>query len=121
MRPKTLLAARADRAVGWLALALAMGVQVLLPHVAAAQTSSNQLSAIVISLAGTVEILPKGATNWVPAQVGQSLEIGYQLRTGPRSRAMIRLSNLSVLRVGERMTYEIEAPRIAHRRQPNVS
>jgi hypothetical protein len=34
---------------------------------------------------------------------------------------MIRLSNLSVLRVGERMTYEIEAPRIAHRRQPNVS
>ena len=95
-----------------LAFALTMGVQFLLPQLAAAQTRSNNAPAIVISLEGSVEILPKGATNWVPAKVGQTLEVGYQLRTGARSRAMIRLSNLSVLRVGERMTYEIEAPRI---------
>ena len=107
------MAARTDGFMGWLALALTMGAQFLLPQLAAAETDSNKVSAIVISLEGSVEILPRAATNWVTAKVGQSLETGYRLRTGAKSRAMIRLSNLSVLRVGERMTYEIEAPRIA--------
>jgi tetratricopeptide (TPR) repeat protein len=108
-----LLAARGGRVMGWLALTLTIGVQVLLPQLAAAQTNSNKVAAIVISLEGNVEILPRGATNWVAAKIGHSLETGYQLRTGAKSRAMIRLSNLSVLRVGAWMTYEIEAPRTA--------
>ena len=113
MHPGTLFAGRADRVRAWLTLALTMNVQVWQPQPAASETNSNNVSAIVISLEGSVEILPRGTTNWVTAKTGQSLGIGYQLRTGARSRAMIRLSNLSVLRVGERMTYEIEAPRVA--------
>jgi len=70
-------------------------------------------SSVVVTVEGQVEVLPKGATNWVAATVGQKLEAGYQLRTGPKSRALLRLSNYSVLRVGELMSYEIEPPRTA--------
>ena len=67
----------------------------------------------VISAEGTVEVLHVGATNWSTAAVGDKLNVGDQVRTGPRSRATVRLSNLSVLRVGELMSYEIEPPRAA--------
>jgi len=52
--------------------------------------------------------MPAGSSNWMTAVVGQQLAGGYQLRTGPKSRALLRLSNLSVLRVGELMEYELE-------------
>src|ERR1035437_3850525 len=113
LHPRTLLAVRVHRVMGWLALALTMSVQVTLAQLAAAETNPNSFSAIVISLEGSVETLPRSATNWTMAKIGQYLEPGCQLRTGPKSRAMIRLSNMSVLRVGERMAYEIEVPRIA--------
>ena len=109
MLPRTLLAAREDSLLGSLGLGVVLGILVLLPQLAPAQLSSNA-AAVVISTQGIVEILPKGATNWVPAKVGQAVDTGSQLRTGAKSRAMIRLSNLSVLRVGERMTYLIESP-----------
>jgi Tfp pilus assembly protein PilF len=98
--------------MGCLVFALMTAVQLLQPQRAAAGTISDNVPAIVLSLDGSVEILPKGATNWVAAKAGQALGIGYQLRTGARSRATIRLSNRSVLRAGERMTYEIEAPHV---------
>jgi len=87
-----------------------------LAGLASAQSNPQSLGtepSRIIEIQGSVEILAKGATNWMPAKVGQSVGVGYQLRTGAKSRALIRLSNLSVLRVSERMTYEFEAPRIA--------
>ena len=68
---------------------------------------------VLVGMEGSVEILRAATTNWTAANIGVSLGVGDQLRTGPRSRATLRLSNLSVLRVGELMTYEIEAPRMS--------
>jgi tetratricopeptide (TPR) repeat protein len=76
----------------------------------AAPVNTNSASAIVVSVEGTVEILRLGAREWTVANVGSSMGVGDQLRTGQRSRATLRLSNLSVLRVGELMSYEIEPP-----------
>lgn len=68
-------------------------------------------AAVLISVEGTVELLRASTTNWIPASTGAKLDVGDQLRTGQRSRATLRLSNLSILRVGELMSYEIEPPR----------
>src|SRR5437016_5382337 len=68
-------------------------------------------STLVIEFEGRVEVLRKGAKDWEPAKKNQALEPGHRLRTGPKSRATLRLSNLSYLRVGESMEYEIEPPR----------
>ena len=68
---------------------------------------------MLIGLQGIVEVLHVGSTNWVAATVGDRLGFGDQLRTGPHSRATVRLSTLSVLRVSELMSYEIEPPRSA--------
>ena len=65
----------------------------------------------LISVEGTVELLRANSTNWTMANIGAKLNVGDQLRTGRRSRATLRLSNLSILRVGELMSYEIEPPR----------
>ncbi|HLZ54299.1 MAG TPA: FecR family protein, partial [Verrucomicrobiae bacterium] len=67
--------------------------------------------AVLVGLEGSVELLRAASTNWIAADAGAKLNVGDQLRTGSRSRATLRLSNLSVLRVGELMNYEIEPPR----------
>jgi len=74
---------------------------------------TNPPAATVVSVEGTVEWLHDNTARWTTARAGLVMEVGDQLRTGPRSRATLRLSNLSVLRVGELMTYQIEAPRTA--------
>ncbi len=79
------------------------------PRISWAQPSP--WTAVLVGGEGSVEILRAASTNWAAANIGAALGVGDQLRTGPRSRATLRLSNLSVLRVGELMTYEIEAPR----------
>src|SRR5262245_61536503 len=96
----------------FLIIGTVLGSEVLTSYVSAAETN-NSASAVVISVEGSVEILQKSATNWVQAKAGQALETGYQVRTGKNSRAMLRLSNFSVLRVGELMEYEIQPPHTA--------
>jgi tetratricopeptide (TPR) repeat protein len=88
--------------------ALMLAIWFVCPGVFAAPVNTNGASAIVVSVEGTVEILRLGAREWTVASVGSSMGVGDQLRTGQRSRATLRLSNLSVLRVGELMSYEIE-------------
>ena len=84
---------------------------VFLPSVSWAEPSPE--TAVLVGMEGSVELLPASATNWVAASVGAKLRVGDQLRTGPRSRATVRLSDLSVLRIGELMSYKIEPPRTA--------
>lgn len=55
--------------------------------------------------------LPAGP--WADAQIGESLPIHSQLRTGQLSRAAVRLSDLSVFRVDELTTIEILPPQQA--------
>jgi len=62
----------------------------------------------------TVEVAPaSNGTTWVDAQIGEMLPIHEWLRTGLLSRAAVRLTDLSVARLGELTTMEILPPRQA--------
>jgi ferric-dicitrate binding protein FerR (iron transport regulator) len=83
---------------------------VLVPNFAAVSQSAkrNEKSAgIVLTIEGAVEVAPAGNSKWSPANTNFSLAFGDSLRTGPRSRATVRLSDLSVLRVNEKTVLEI--------------
>src|ERR1041385_1642456 len=68
-------------------------------------------AAIILTIEGTVEINRGGTEKWLPAKTNLSLAAGDSLRTGPRSRATVRLSDLSVLRVNEKTVLEIRSQR----------
>jgi hypothetical protein len=67
-------------------------------------------NSILLTVEGIVETAGNGSAVWATAQTNQILHAGDQLRTGPRSRATVRLSNLTVLRVNELTTLEIQPP-----------
>ena len=54
-----------------------------------------------------------GGGSWTPATVGQALAIHDRLRTGEDSRAAVRMTDLSVLRIDELTTIEITPPATA--------
>jgi len=64
----------------------------------------------VLEKEGKVEVARKGVAQWSPAQTNQVLQVGDRLRTGLRSRATLRWSNLSVVRVNELTSMEIQPP-----------
>ncbi|MGA2177695.1 MAG: FecR domain-containing protein [Verrucomicrobiota bacterium] len=66
---------------------------------------------ILLTFSGKVEVSPAGAPAWNPGQTNQVLPLGYRIRTGKSSRATLRLSNLSILRVFELTTLEIRPPK----------
>ena len=78
------------------------------PRALGAEDQANPNRPVLVSAEGTVEVLPVGAMNWKPAKVGQALQPGDQIRTGAKSRAAVRLSNLSILRLSEFMNSQIE-------------
>jgi tetratricopeptide (TPR) repeat protein len=57
-----------------------------------------------------VQVSSAGATQWAAGQTNQLLHLGDRLRTGERSRATMRLSDLSVLRVNELTVLQIREP-----------
>jgi outer membrane receptor protein involved in Fe transport/Tfp pilus assembly protein PilF len=65
---------------------------------------------MLLTIEGKVETARAGSPDWTSAQTNQILRVGDQLRTGPRSRATVRLSNLTVLRVNELTTLQIQPP-----------
>lgn len=62
---------------------------------------SHPGSAKVLEVGGTVEFLPAGSANWRLCHTNEVLYPGDQLRTGPRSRAAVLLSDRTVFRMGE--------------------
>lgn len=62
---------------------------------------------ILLSVEGKVEARSGADFPWTAATAGLELKPGEQLRTGIRSRASLRLSNLAVLRVNAQTTLEI--------------
>ena len=90
-----------------------LGFFALIPGASGGAGRKNDAAAVIASLEGAVEVLRAGETDWKAAGAGTSLGIGDQLRTAQRSRATLRLSDLSVLRVSELMTCEIGPPREA--------
>src|SRR5439155_6810419 len=76
--------------------------------------SNSDTNSIIVAIEGRVEILPVGNENWAAAQTNQVLKVGDQVRTGFRSRAMLRLSDLTDLRMNQLTTLQIQAPKIAN-------
>lgn len=72
--------------------------------------------AILVTASGKVDVKPSGATEWTAGHTNQVLKVGDRVRTGKSSRATLRLSNLSLLRVYELTTLEIQPPEQPGRR-----
>ncbi|MFL6526910.1 MAG: TonB-dependent receptor domain-containing protein [Chthoniobacterales bacterium] len=69
-------------------------------------------NAKLIEKENVVDVAP-GGTGWSAGSVGQELKTRDKLRTGEDSRAAVRLSDASVLRVDELTTTEILPPKAA--------
>lgn len=76
----------------------------------AAPATNNVRVLSIEGEAAQAEISRAGATAWDPAYVDQILRPGDRGRTGPRSKILLRMSDLSVLRVRERSQFEIKPP-----------
>ncbi|HEY2951104.1 MAG TPA: TonB-dependent receptor, partial [Verrucomicrobiae bacterium] len=70
-------------------------------------------AAVLLTIENKVEASRAGAAQWTPAQTNQSLNTGDKVRTGLRSRATMRLSDLGVVRVDQLTALEIQAPQSA--------
>lgn len=81
-----------------------------LPAQTPSDAKAGSPASVLLTLEGKVEVSRVGATIWSPGTTNQTLQVGDRLRTGLRSRATVRLSNLSVLRVNELTTLQIQAP-----------
>jgi len=74
----------------------------------AAQAMTNVVT--VMELENKVDIQRSGSQKWDPAYAGQLLSFGDRGQTGDRSRATLRMYDLSFARVGENTSFEVEAP-----------
>src|SRR5688572_16336680 len=92
-----------DRGAVWRGLLLAFVLATVLPRAAAAQPA-------LLTIEGRVGVARAGSLAWTPGATNQSLQIRDRVRTGMRSRATVRLSDLSVLRLSELTTIVIQPP-----------
>ena len=76
----------------------------------ATSRAADATDAQLLTLEGKVEIAATGTSDWKSGATNQPLHVGDRLRTGLRSRATVRLSNLTVLRVNELTTLQIQPP-----------
>ena len=65
---------------------------------------------VIVAISGKAEFSAAGTTNWIPVTLNQTLAVGDRVRTGEKSRATIRLPNLTVFRINEGSTLEIRKP-----------
>ncbi len=72
--------------------------------------SPNPGQSTLLVAVGTIEVAPAGTSDFAAALANQTLKIGDQVRSGKNSRATIRLSDLSVIRVYELTTMTIRPP-----------
>src|SRR3954469_25013332 len=55
----------------------------------------------IVTLAELVEISPAGASSWIRIQTAQTVHPGDRIRTGPKSRAILRWSDQSIVSMDE--------------------
>ncbi len=72
--------------------------------------AAEATNCMVLEKQGKVEIARKGSATWAQAETNLVLQVGDRLRTGLRSRATLRWSDLSVVRVNQLTTMEIAPP-----------
>jgi Tfp pilus assembly protein PilF len=88
-----------------------LGLLVAGPLAGLGQTAGGTTDAQVVEVEHTVQYEPPGGA-WADAAVGQALPVHYRLKTGTLSRAAVKLTDLSVLRLDELTTIEIEPPQV---------
>jgi len=93
-------------AAGWLVVLAWLSSGVLVHG----QAATSAPDAVLLTVSGKVEVEQRGTTVWTAGRTNQILNTGDRLRTGKSSRATLRLSNLSVLRVYQLTTLEIQPP-----------
>jgi len=76
----------------------------------AAGATPGPRDAVLLTISGVVEVAPAGSATFAPGQPNQILRLGDQVRSGKASRATLRLSDKSVLRLYELTTLEIKPP-----------
>ena len=91
-----------------------MFLGVLFSRAATAQTTNNPDAAELLSKENSVDTARPSAA-WRPATVGQKLIWHERLRTGEDSRAAVRMSDSSILRVDELTETEILPPEDSER------
>ena len=83
----------------------------LLGHVSGgAAPAAASISCTLVEKEGKVEVSRKGSTAWNVAQLNDTYQPGDRIRTGSRSRAALRWSELSVVRLSELTSMEIQPP-----------
>jgi len=65
---------------------------------------------VILAAEGKVEVALRGKSDWAAATTNQVLHTGDRVRTGLRSRATLRWSDLSVVRVDQLTSLELAAP-----------
>ena len=75
-----------------------------------ASATTPSADAQLLTVEGQVQVLPRNGTEWKAGLTNMPLYFGDHLRTGLRSRATVRLSALTVLRVNELTTLLIQPP-----------
>ncbi len=93
-----------------LALTSLVGWLLFTSHLSAQSPVTTKSESVLLTVEGKVEIARAGSTQWSPGRTNLLLSMGDRLRTGVRSRATVRLSNLTVLRVNELTTFQIQPP-----------
>jgi Flp pilus assembly protein TadD len=91
-------------------LSLVVLVACLGPRCLVAQTAVTNPPSLLLEASGKVELQAAGADQWRPAKANDPLRPGDRLRTGPDSRATLRLSEKSVIRVDQNTVLEITPP-----------
>lgn len=69
--------------------------------------SVDKFEAVLVSIQGRVDTQKKGGATWERAQTNRILQAHDRIRTGPRSRVTLQLSNQSVQRLDELTTLEL--------------
>ncbi len=76
-----------------------------------ASSASETNQVILVEMEGTVEVLRAGSRTWDAVDITHNiLHPGDRLRTGERSRAVVRLTTLTPFRLGERSLLQVPEP-----------
>lgn len=84
-----------------------------------AQAPQSSASAALVSKENVVDVA-SGGGGWAPGTLGQALAVNDRVRTGEDSRAAVRMSDLSMLRIDELTTITITPPQTASS-QPSLN
>jgi len=82
------------------------------PPLVSAQSNASPATGtcVVLTVEGNVEVASSGTTTWSIVTPNQVLRVGDRVRTGLRSRATLKWSDLSVLRINQLTSMELIAP-----------